>query len=192
MLILFFFFITSIASFSQHIPTHLQTTGFTIEESGTVMSFYMIGILIGSLLLGVLVDKLGSKTTAIATMILGIVAIGTILFVKDNLLIITAAVALFGLISSSIGIVAPALTSTLFGKKAYSQIYATASMGLAISSIVALSAYGFIYDATKSYIPVLWILIVMLVLSILTVFAAFKNKEKLVAEGHWNSEVEEA
>lgn len=191
MLMLFFFFITSIASFSQHIPTHLQSIGFTLQDSGTVMSFYMIGILAGSLLLGVLVDKLGSKLTAIVTMALGIVAIGTILVTTDNLTIITIAVALFGLISSSIGIIAPALAATLFGKKAYSEIYATASMGLAISSIIALPAYGFIYDAVKSYVPVLYLLIAMLVLSIVTVFIAFANKKKLVQAGHWNSEVEE-
>lgn len=192
MLILFFFLITSIASFSQHIPTHLNKLGFSIEEAGTVMSFYMVGILIGSLLLGILVDKLGSKITAIATMVIGILAIGTIIATKENLMIITIAVAVFGLISSSIGIIAPALTSTIFGKKAYSQIYATASMGLAISSIIALPAYGFIFDATKSYIPVLYILIAMLVLSIISVFVAFKDKNKLVEAGHWNSEVEEA
>lgn len=192
MLMLFFFFITSIASFSQHIPTHLQSIGFTLQDSGTVMSFYMIGILIGSLLLGVLVDKLGSKLTAIATMLIGIASIVVIIFTKDNLAVIIAAVSVFGLISSSIGIIAPALTSTLFGKKAYSEIYATASMGLAISSIIALPAYGFIYDALNSYIPVLYLLIGMLVLSIVTVFIAFGNKKALVEAGHWNTDVEES
>lgn len=185
MLMLFFFFITSIASFSQHIPKHIEQIGYTVKESGTVMSVYMIGILIGSLLLGVLVDKLGSKTTAIATMIVGILAIGTIIIAKENLLIITIAVAFFGLISSSIGIIAPALTSTLFGQKEYSEIYATASMGLAISSIIALPAYGFIYDAMNSYVPVLYLLIIMLALSIVSVFVAFSNKNKLVEQGHW-------
>lgn len=191
MLILFFFFITSIASFSQHIPTHLQQIGFTLKDSGNVMSFYMIGILIGSLVLGVLVDKLGSKTSAILTMVLGILAIGTILFVQESLAIISIAVAVFGLISSSIGIIAPALTSTIFGKKDYSEIYASASMGLAISSIVALPAYGFIYDLTDSYTLVLYLLIAMLVLSIITVLVAFKDQEKLIEQGHWNTDVGE-
>lgn len=191
MLILFFFFITSIASFSQHIPTHLQQLGFTLQDSGNVMSSYMIGILIGSLVLGVLVDKLGSKTSAILTMIIGILTITTILIVKDSLLIISIAVAVFGLISSSIGIIAPALTSAIFGQKNYSEIYASASMGLAISSIVALPIYGFIFDLTESYTLVLYLLIAMLVLSIITVLVAFKDKTRLVEEGYWNAEVEE-
>ncbi|SDD84099.1 Major Facilitator Superfamily protein [Bhargavaea beijingensis] len=184
-LMLFFFLITSIASFSMHIPTYLTNQGFDITFAGNVMGTYMLGILFGSLLLGYLVDKIGSKYTAIFAMGSGVVAISMLLFSGSNTAIITFAVGLFGLISSSIGIVAPALTSTIFGKKAYSQIYSTASLGLAISSIVALPAYGFVYDATGSYISVLYALIVMLVINIGCVFIAFNDKKKMVEKGFW-------
>jgi len=185
MLMLFFFFVTSIASFSMHIPKHLENLGFDVTFSGNVMSGYMIGILIGSLILGYLVDKLGSKTTAVGTMIVGIFAIGTLILANQNAVMIIISVAVFGLISSSIGIIAPALTTSLFGKKAYSEIYSTASMGLAISSIVALPVYGFIYDAFNSYVPVLYAIIVMLIVNIVCVYLAFANQKKLVEEGHW-------
>lgn len=185
MLMLFFFFITSIASFSMHIPKHLENMGFDLQFAGNMMSTFMIGILIGSLLLGYLVDKLGSKNTAIITMIVGILAIGTLTIAEENKLMITLAVGVYGLISSSIGIIAPALTTSLFGKKAYSEIYATASMGLAISSIIALPAYGFVYDAFNSYLPVLYAIIIMLAINIVIVLLAFANKKKMVAEGHW-------
>lgn len=184
-LMLFFFFVTSIASFSMHIPKYLENIGFGITFSGNVMSAYMIGILIGSLILGYLVDKLGSKNTAIGTMITGILAIGTLIAADDSTILIIIAVGIFGLVSSSIGIIAPALTTSLFGKRNYSQIYATASMGLAISSIIALPAYGFVYDAFNSYIPVLYAIIIMLALNIAGVWLAFANKNKLVSEGHW-------
>ncbi|RSK31867.1 MFS transporter [Bhargavaea beijingensis] len=184
-LMLFFFLITSIASFSMHIPTYLTNQGFDITFAGNVMGTYMLGILFGSLLLGYLVDKIGSKYTAIFAMGSGVVAISMLLFSGSNTAIIAFAVGLFGLISSSIGIVAPALTSTIFGKKAYSQIYSTASLGLAISSIVALPAYGFVYDATGSYISVLYALIVMLVINIGCVFIAFNDKKKMVEKGFW-------
>lgn len=181
-LMLFFFLITSIASFSIHLPKHLENIGFSIEFAGNVMSAYMIGILIGSLVLGFLVDKIGSKNTAIFTMATVIIAIGTLIAAPQNTVLITASVAVFGLISSSIGIIAPALTTSLFGKKNYSQIYATASMGLAISSIIVLPAYGFVYDATGSYVPVLYAIIVMLVINILCVLYAFSSKKKMYAK----------
>lgn len=184
-LIVFFFFITSVASFSLHIPTYLVNQGFDIMFAGNVMGTYMIGILIGSLILGFLVDKLGSKYTAVLAMVSGIVAISLLLFANNSTAIITFAVALFGLISSSIGIIAPALASTIFGKKHYSEIYSTASLGLAISSIIALPAYGFVYDATGSYTSVLYAIIIMLLINIGCVFVAFNNQKKLVQQGFW-------
>lgn len=184
-LIVFFFLITSIASFSMHIPKYLVNQGFDITFAGNVMGTYMLGILIGSLILGFLVDKLGSKTTAIFAMVAGAIAISLLLFANNSTTIITVAVGTFGLVSSCIGIVAPALVSELFGKKAYSEIYSTASLGLAISSIIALPAYGFVYDATGSYTSVLYALIIMIIINIGCVFIAFTNKKKLVEQGFW-------
>lgn len=184
-LIIFFFFITSIASFSMHIPTYLVDKGFDITFAGNIMGTYMIGILIGSLILGFLIDKLGSKYTSVFAMVAGIIAISLLLFASDSTAIITFAVGLFGLISSSIGIIAPALTSSLFGQKAYSEIYSTASLGLAISSIVALPVYGFIFDLTGSYTIVLYAIIAMLIINIVFVFMAFTSKRKLVQQGYW-------
>ncbi|MCG3088354.1 MFS transporter [Sporosarcina cyprini] len=186
-LMVFFFLITSIASFSMHIPKYLINQGFDISFAGNVMGTYMLGILIGSLILGFLVDKLGSKMTAIFAMVAGAVAISLLLFANNSTTVITAAVGIFGLVSSCIGIVAPALATDLFGKKAYSEIFSTASLGLAISSIIALPAYGFVYDATGSYTSVLYALIIMIVVNIVCVFIAFANKKKLIDRGLWTN-----
>lgn len=185
LLMIFFFFITSIASFSMHIPTYLTNKGFDITFAGNIMGTYMIGILIGSLILGFLIDKLGSKYTAVFAMIAGIIAISLLLYSGTSTAIISFAVGLFGLISSSIGIIAPALTSSLFGQRAYSEIYSTASLGLAISSIIALPAYGYIFDVTGSYTIVLYAIIVMLIVNIACIFMAFTSKQKLVQQGFW-------
>src|SRR5699024_6614475 len=156
-LMLFFFFVTSIASFSIHIPKHLENIGFDIKFSGNVMSAFIIGIL----------------------------AIGTLIMTSESKILIAIAVGIFGLVSSSIGIIAPALTTSLFGKRNYSEIYSTASMGLAISSIIALPAYGFVYDLFHSYTPVLYVIIIMLAINIVGVWLAFANQKKMVAQGLW-------
>lgn len=107
LLALFFFFITAVSSFSQHIPTHVANLGFKPEFAGTVMFWYMIGVLIGSLVLGTLVDLLGSRLTAILTMIVGFAAIATFIATTENRLIIIVSMVFFGSISASIGIIAP-------------------------------------------------------------------------------------
>lgn len=185
-LVIFFFLVTSIASFSMHIPTFLMDKGFDVTFAGNVMGTYMIGVLIGSLLIGFLTDKIGSKNTALFAMSMGLIAICLLLFSNTSSSIITIAVGLFGFISSSIGTLGPALTSSLFGNKEYSQIYSNASLGLAISSVVALPAYGYIFDFTRSYNIVLYSIISMLIINMICVVIAFRGKKKLEQAGFWN------
>ena len=58
---LFMFFICGIASFASHVPTLAVDSQFTTQVGGNGMSFWMIGTFVGSLLFGMLADKLGSK-----------------------------------------------------------------------------------------------------------------------------------
>lgn len=189
-LVVFFFLVTSIASFSMHIPQFLIDKGFDAAETGSVMGVYLIGILVWSLIIGVLTDKIGSKVTSMVAMVVGIVAIG-LLMVTTSTSVLTIGIGLFGVISAAIGTLGPALASSLFGNKEYSQIYSTASLGLAISSIVAIPVYGFIYDTYQNYSIALIAIIAMLIINIVCVLIAFQSKNKLVKDGHWNSTVEE-
>ncbi|MGG0643872.1 MFS transporter [Sporosarcina gallistercoris] len=186
-LFLFFLLITSIASFSIHIPSYIQTRGYDVVFAGNAMGAYMVGVLLGALVLGYLVDKIGSRNTVYLAMVLAMVAVLALLFATNSKLVITLATALFGFtVSNSVGTLAPALTTSLFGSREYSQIYSTASLGLAIAGIIALPAYGYVFDFTGSYTPVLYVVLVLLILNIILVTFAFEGKKKLLSNGHWN------
>lgn len=185
LLTLFFFFITSVASFSIHIPPYLMNQGFSVKFTGNVMGALMLGVLIGSIMFGYLIDKIGAKNTTIIAMCIGLVSMGLLIFFVKSTIAIIVAVGLFGFVTSSIGTLAPAITSALFGNKDYSQIYSTVSIGLAVAGIIALPAYGYIFDFTGSYTPVLYTIVVMLVINIICVIIAFRNKEKMVQNGLW-------
>src|SRR5690606_38532350 len=98
--------------------------GFDASAAGSIMGIYMVGVLIGSLALGVLSDKIGPKMTSVLAMVAGAVAAG-LLLTATSTSVLTFAVGLLGVISSSIGTLGPALASNLFGNKDYSQIYST-------------------------------------------------------------------
>lgn len=186
---LFFFFllITSIASFSIHIPSYIQSIGYDAIFAGNAMAGYMIGVLLGALALGYLVDKIGSRNTVYVAMVLAALSVIALLFAADSKIVVVLATSLYGFtVSNSVGTLAPALTTSLFGSREYAQIYSTASLGLAIAGIVALPAYGYIYDFTKSYTPALYIVLVLLILNIVLVTFAFEGKKKLLKQGHWN------
>ncbi len=188
-LFLFFLLIVSIASFTIHIPSYIVSlpAGYDSIFAGNAMAGYLIGVLLGALVLGFLVDKIGSRNTIYIAMLLAILSVFGLLYGTNSSLIIILSTTLFGFtVSNSVGTLAPALTSSLFGSREYSQIYSTASLGLAIAGIVALPAYGYIFDITKSYKIALYVLIVMLVINIVLVTYAFIGKKKLLKEGHWN------
>lgn len=185
-LLAFFFFLTSIAAFAQHVPTFATTKGFDIAFGGTLMGIFMVGILVGSLTFGFLADKIGAKGTTFVALTFALVTfVIFFLFGEIKVMMLIAAV-LFGFVSSSIGTLGPLLTISLFGNKNYADIYATASIGLALAGIVALPVYAMIKDATNSYNIVLIAIIVMIVISMVLISVAFKQKEKLVKSGHWN------
>lgn len=118
-------------------------------------------------------------------MVVGIVSIALLLIFTNSTVAIMVAVFLFGFVTASIGTLAPSLAKTLFGNKDYDQIYSNSSMGLAISSIIALPAYGYIFDVTGSYKIVLFIIIAMLVINIVCLMVAFRNQKKMVQKGLW-------
>lgn len=187
-LFLFFLLIVSIASFAIHIPSYIVSlpAGYDSIFAGNAMAGYLIGVLLGALVLGFLVDRMGSRNTIYLALILAIVSVFGLLYGTNSSLLIILSTTLFGFtVSNSVGTLAPAMTSSLFGSREYSQIYSTASLGLAIAGIVALPAYGYIFDITKSYNIALYILIVLLVINIVLVTYAFIGKKKLLQEGHW-------
>ena len=154
------------------------------------MAATMFGVFIGSLVFGYLSDKIGVKKTSIFAMILGLLSIVLLLVFPDYVAVILIALMLFGFVTASIGTIAPAMTSALFGSRDYSRIYSTASMGLALASIIALPLYGYISDFTGSYVPALYVIIIMLALNILFIIGAFHNKKKMVQSGLWGEETQ--
>lgn len=185
-LLLFFFFMTAIGSFAQHIAPYAIGLGYNIQFAGKVMGAFMIGMLVGSLAFGFLTDKIGAKNTAIFSMLTGLIAIVLLITVPENRVLFSLAIGIFGFVTSSIGTLGPLVTSALFGAKEYSQIFAAAAIGLALAGIVALPGYGFVFDLTGSYTIVLYTIIAMLLINIVLIILAFKGKKNLETAGLWN------
>lgn len=184
-LALFLFFITAAASFAQHVPKYADQLGFDAAFAGGSMGFFMAGMLVGSLLLGLLSDRAGVKAAVLFALGGGMVSVLMLIFLGAQPLLFDLAVALFGVSCAAVGTLGPLLTGAVFGQKEYAKIYASAAMGMALAGIAALPGYGFVYDAAKSYIPVLWGIGVLLAMCGVCVLAAFVGKKKLVRAGLW-------
>ncbi|GEK34163.1 MFS transporter [Kurthia sibirica] len=184
-LFLFFFIITSIASFGQYLAPFAMSNGFDIKFAGTALGLMQLGIVAGALTFGFLSDKFGAKNTAIFAMILGVIPMILFIVAPTNSVVFIIGVVVFGFMTTSLGTLVPLLTSSLFGMKDYSQIYSLAAIGLAAAGIIALPVYGFIFQATGSYSSILYVIIALLIINILLVLWAFVGKKKLLANGAW-------
>lgn len=185
LLMIFVFFMTAVASFSQHIPSYAAQLGYDTNFAGASMSFFMIGSLSGSLLFGFLNDRIGAKMTTIFALICGVFAMIFAIFMGKQPLFFNGSTAILGLSSAAVGTMAPLLTTSLFGQKEYSKIYSVIAMGMAFAGIVAMPGYGFIYDAVKSYIPALWMIMVLLMICITCIVVAYSSKHSLEKRGLW-------
>lgn len=185
-LVIFVFFVTAVASFSQHIPSYASQLGYDTNFAGTAMSFFMLGSLCGSLIFGFLSDRIGAQVTTIFALICGIAAMMAAILGGNQPLLFNISTAVFGFSSAAVGTMTPLLTATIFGQKEYSKIYATVAMGMAFAGVVAMPGYGFIYDALGSYIPVLWIVSAMLLVCVFCIIAAFIGKKRLQKKELWS------
>src|SRR5699024_4641265 len=114
------------------------------------------------------------STASVGMAIAGIIALPSFGYMCDftgiytvALSVVVITVMMCGFLISTSGTSGPAMTSSLFGGRDYSQIYSTASVGMAIAGIIALPAYGYIFDFTGSYTVALYAILIMLILNII-------------------------
>lgn len=179
MLVLFMIILTAFASFSQHVTTFGLDLGYSITTIGTALSLSMTGSAIGSVLIGIFSDKIGITATSIAVMAVGFVSICLFFFGGQTFFIFATAALLHGLATSSIGVVAPLLTSAFFGTKEYEKLFSLVMMGSPFASIILMPAFGFAYDFFGNYNLVLGFLLAALLAGAVGIYVGRRNSLKL-------------
>ena len=80
------------------------------------------------------------------------------------------------------GTLGPLIVSSIFGYKDFGTIFGFMVTAINVASMVLVPVYGFVYDATKTYQYVLYMILGFLVACVLCLLIAFKNGEKLKSE----------
>lgn len=176
LLLFFMIAITGIGVFTQHIPTYGSLLGYSTRETGNALAYASIGSAVGSIVIGIISDKIGSLKTCYGIIGIGFIAIAGFLISGSGFLIFSLSTFLHGLVSSSIMVLAPILTIKFYGQRDYEKIFAKVSMGAPIASIILIPAYGFIFDLTESYLVVLIGMISLLVIAVLCISIGWKNR----------------
>lgn len=162
-LIAFAFLINAAATLNIFLPTFVQTTGFSVEQSSLVASSAMIGVTVGKVLLGMINDHSAFWGT-VTTTGLGIVGLGLLLIGSNMLFMYIGGSFLFGWAYAGVTVQTPMLVRHVFGNKNYAQIYSNISMAIAIGGAIAAGGWGLIADVS-SYKTIFSIGIVFLFIS---------------------------
>ena len=157
-LLLFMLSLTGVAVFVQHVATYGTSLGYAL-------SLASVGTAIGALIIGFLADKAGAVNTCYVVLGLWLLAIICFLFGGRHIMVFCIAAFLNGVAVPGVTILSPVLTLAFYDRTNYEKVYAKVSMGAPLSSIFLVPIYGFIYDATQSYMVVLFILIGLLLLA---------------------------
>lgn len=176
LLLLFMISLTGFGVFTQHIPTYGRLIGFSAQQTGWALSFASVGNAIGSVAIGFISDRIGGLKTCYGIIVLGIAAVVVFLLSPASFMLFASAAFLHGLVSSSIMVLSPLLTIVFYGQQDYEKIYSKVAMGAPIASILLIPAYGFIYDWTHNYVPVLIGMIVLLVAAFICIAVGWKNR----------------
>lgn len=177
-LLFFMVVLTGFASFQQHITTFGLGLGFPMTAIGKALSISMIGSAVGSILIGFFSDRIGILPTSVAVLCIGLIAIMMFAFNGGVFVVFVLATFLHGLAASSIGVVAPLLTTKFFGFKDYEKLFSLVMIGAPLASIVLLPAYGFIYDLYGSYHLVFLFLLAALITAAVGLVLGYRSSKK--------------
>lgn len=176
LLLIFMTAMTGAAVFTQHIPTYGGLIGYSLSQIGIGMSLSSVGSAVGAIAIGLVSDKIGGLKTCLGIIILWLVAVVGFIFSGTNFVVFAASSFLHGISSSSIAVIAPILTLMFYGKRDYEKIFAKVSMGAPLASILLIPAYGYVYDATTSYLPVLILMIALLCIAGFGILIGWKKR----------------
>ncbi len=168
---------------TSHLPGFAEAAGMGAAVGALMLSVGNAANVVSKLFFGVICDRLGSKMAIVTMASVSIAGMLLLLFVPQAWAMLAGAF-LFGFTApnSAVGLVV--LSTDLFGLANYRRVYPVISFVCAMTSAVAVTLLGVLYDLTQSYYVMFTALAVIQACVILTVLSIFyihkKDKEETI------------
>lgn len=172
-------FSTMIMGMNQHLSSHGESMGMTIQYSGYMLSAVMFGNIFFKLTVGPVLDRIGSVKTAISINAINVIGL-LLLNVGRGAIIPIIASFIFGSIFSFGAVIMPLLTNELFGRQHFGKVFPIivfiSNLGIALSNTLV----GYVFDFTGVYTLAFVIGIVFQLFDLLFLYIAVKNCLKMI------------
>ncbi len=173
-----FLFFAITVSVTQHLAAYFVSVGMSQAMAGVMMSVISAGIIVTSAFVGGVSDKLGLLKTVVLCSVL--YALSFVLLPVSGMAIAPVCVALLfmSLGNAYTSIIAPVVTSTVFGARDYSAIWGMVSMACVLGQALGTPLWGLSFDLTGGYQSGMIVAAILNVCGMCLVVAALKMKRK--------------
>lgn len=177
------FLVTVLFGFSAAVNTHAASMmygAFDMTKAGAFVSFLMVGVASGKIILGAINDKFGGKATAgfgCISMAVGIAMV--IVSTLKGIYPLACAAGIFTGFGVATTTFTPALlTASAMGRKGFSSLYSTIMVGFTVGSAIGTPLLGAIYDINQSYTAALIAIIAAILVAFVVALMAIKIGQK--------------
>ncbi len=171
---------TACSAATSSLPQHFSgiAESYNMVATGALMvSACMISNTAGKIILGVLIDRFGSRVSVSIYAV--IVAIGALLIVVSrNSFILVAAAAMYGMCYSMGTVSTSMLAREMFGPAKYSRVYPRLSMTTTVSNAIFTTVVGLLYDMTGTYTTIILFLACLIMVAFSMIQLAYIKKAK--------------
>lgn len=175
--IIFAFMVAAATALPQFYPGIAECANLSETTGALMLSLAMVANSGGKILLGILIDKIGSKLSILIYSLIALFATG-LLFIGTNDLVMLIGGCLFGT-SYALGTVAIVMiTKDMFGMENYAKTYPTITLTGTVANALLTTGIGFLYDGFGNYTVTLIMMAGMLIIAILMVLICYRGYEK--------------
>lgn len=172
-------FSTMIMGMNQHLSSHGESMGMTIQYSGYMLSAVMFGNIFFKLTVGPVLDRIGSVKTAISINAINVIGL-LLLNVGRGAIIPIIASFIFGSIFSFGAVIMPLLTNELFGRQHFGKVFPIIVFISNLGIVLSNTLVGYVFDFTGVYTLAFVIGIVFQLFDLLFLYIAVKNCLKMI------------
>lgn len=162
----------------QHLSAIALSRNYSLNIVSLFVSLSMIGNVTFKFITGEIADKKGAIFSNIFILIVTLLGNCLLLFINNSLLNVSGTL-LFGAVFAETAVGLTLLTKEVFGIENYNKTYPIYALLGNASYAISTSAYGYLYDFSKTYDLGLIIGIILIILCILTVIISKRRLNKM-------------
>ena len=159
------------------VAAHLQDRGLSAAGAASVQGVMFLAMAGAKIVEGLCCDRFNARSVMVFCLLS--TAGGTVLLaLSGSAAMAIAAVILFSFGLATTTVMLPTLTTELFGERDYSSALGAQLAAISLSGVIALPAMNFSFDLLGSYVPGLWCLALVTLVTLGLYLIAFRGARR--------------